>query len=267
MDVTTFTALGRDLQTRLRTFLDAPVAPDATPLEIAQAALDDVERQVQPASAGRRVFPFTRVTLRVWAPEESWPSIEAVLADFEPRVRARLAEVRCDAPAGLRAALCCEPPGDEGRRFVVEYERAPATPATLPRLRATVLRGAAVEQALTFTEGTILIGRVADASAEGSLVRRNHLAFLDVRDGVTETVGRVHARVRVDPATGACRVYDEGSHNGTAILRQGDVIAVARRDPRGVRLRHGDQLQIGRALVQIDIDEPVALAPTIQRGE
>lgn len=266
MDVTTFTALGRDLQTRLRTFLDAPVAPDATPLEIAQAALDDVERQVQPAAAGRRVFPFTRVTLRVWAPEESWPSIEAVLADFEPRVRERLAEVRCDVPTGLRAALCCEPVGEGGRRFAVEYERAAAVPAP-PRLTATVLRGAAAAQAWTFTEGTILIGRVADAAAGDGLVRRNHLAFLDVRDGVTETVGRVHARVRVDPATGTCRVYDEGSHNGTAILRHGDVIAVARRDPRGVRLRSGDQLQLGRALVQFEMDEPAALAAPIERRE
>jgi len=73
-------------------------------------------------------------------------------------------------------------------------------------------------------------------------------------DGVTETVGRAHARLRFDRACGAYRLYDEGSSNGTAILRDGDVITVARRDPRGVRVRTGDEIQVGRALLRIDIE-------------
>jgi hypothetical protein len=60
--------------------------------------------------------------------------------------------------------------------------------------------------------------------------------------------------LRFDPASSAYRLYDEGSSNGTAILRDGDVITVARRDPRGVRVRTGDEIQVGRALLRIDIE-------------
>jgi hypothetical protein len=50
------------------------------------------------------------------------------------------------------------------------------------------------------------------------------------------------------------RLFDEGSRNGTAILRDGEVIAVHRRDPRGVRVRSGDEVRLGRALIRIDIE-------------
>lgn len=255
MDVTTFTALGRDLQARLRTFLDAPLGPDASALEMAQAALDDVERQAQPAPGGRRVFPFSRVTVRVCATEDAWPSIEAVFEDFGTRVCARLAEVRCETPRGLEARVACQPVGDEGPGVRVEYERAPiaAPTAAPPLLRATVLRGAALQSAWAFSDGTVLIGRTTESTPEGTEAPRNRLVFSDARDGVTETVGRAHARVRFDAAAGAYRVHDEGSHNGTSILRAGEVIVVPRRDPRGVRLRSGDELQLGRALVRFEI--------------
>ena len=253
MDITTLTTFGRGLQARLRTFLDAPAAADATPLEIARAALDDVERHVAPAAAGRRVFPFTRVRLRVRAPEDAWPAIGAVLDDFEVRVRARLAEVRCEAPRGLETQVTCESVGEAGPGFVVEYERAAAPAVVAPPLHVTVLRGASPQSTWTFTDGVALIGRVTDASAHPGQVSRTHLAFADTRDGVTETVGRLHARIRFDATAGAYRVYDEGSHNGTSIQRDGEVIAVPRRDPRGARLRSGDQLQIGRALLGIEI--------------
>ncbi|BCS32198.1 hypothetical protein TBR22_A14080 [Luteitalea sp. TBR-22] len=265
MDVTTLTALGRTLHARLRTFLDAPLAPDASPLEIAQAALDDVERQAQPASEGRRVFPFTRVTIRVRAPQEEWAAFEAVLDGMDARVRARLAEVRCETPRGLEVRVTCEPVGEGGRGFLVDYERltSGALAAPPPVLAVTVLRGKALAATWRFTEGTVLVGRTSEAALETAPLRRHHLAFADARDGVTETVGRSHARIRFDAASRAYRVYDEGSHNGTSVLRDGEVLAVPRRDPRGLRLRHGDEIQFGRALVRIEIAEPgvVVAAP------
>ena len=78
---------------------------------------------------------------------------------------------------------------------------------------------------------------------------------IDTVDGITETVGRAHARLRFDAATGDYRLFDEGSSNGTSVVRDGDVIVVHRRDPRGVRVRSGDEIQVGRALLRITIGD------------
>jgi pSer/pThr/pTyr-binding forkhead associated (FHA) protein len=100
----------------------------------------------------------------------------------------------------------------------------------------------------------VSIGRTADPTDDLGRVRRNRIAFMDTVDGVTETVGRAHARLRFDPETGDYRLYDEGSSNGTSIHRDGDVIVVPRRDPRGVRVRSGDEIQVGRAAVRVVIE-------------
>ena len=50
-----------DLQSRLKKFFDTTLDAAATPLEIGQAVLDDVERRVEPVGRGRRVFPYTRL--------------------------------------------------------------------------------------------------------------------------------------------------------------------------------------------------------------
>jgi hypothetical protein len=84
-------------------------------------------------------------------------------------------------------------------------------------------------------------------------VRFNHVAFEDTRDGVTETVGRAHARLQLDRASGRYHLFNEGSSNPTSIIRGGRMIRVAPRDPRGVRVQSGDQLQLGRAVLRVTI--------------
>ena len=71
MDVTRLAGFGRDLQSRLRQYFEAPLDGDASPLEIGQAVLDDVERRVQPVGRGQRVFPYTQVVVRVLAADEA----------------------------------------------------------------------------------------------------------------------------------------------------------------------------------------------------
>jgi hypothetical protein len=271
MDVTRLAGMGRDIGARLRQYFEAPLDGDATPLEIAQAVLDDVERRVQPVGRGERVFPYTHVAVRVLAAGEARASVEAVFDGFADRVHERLAEVRC-APRRITVTVVCVDEPDEpwpaGRRFDVQYTKetavaaapAPDAPGTAvvtepPSLHVTVLKGAATDPAFTFTESTVSIGRSADPTDGFGRVRRNRIAFLDTVDGVTETVGRAHARLRFDAVTGEYRLFDEGSSNGTSIVRDGDVIVVHRRDPRGVRVRSGDEIQVGRALLRIEIGD------------
>lgn len=270
MDVTRLTGLGRDLRGRLRKFFDTPLSRDATPLEIGQAVLDEVEQRIEPVGRGRRVFPYTGLHIRVLAAEGARVPLEATFAGFGARVGERLEELRCDAPRALAVDLTCisEAPASwvAGQVYDVVYVRniaadaatadAGGTPRLTPPpvLRVTVLKGVAVAETFEFRESTVSIGRTADPTDDLGRVRRNRIAFADVVDGVTETVGRAHARLRVDAATGDYRLYDEGSSNGTSIVRDGDVIVVPRRDPRGVRVLSGDEIQVGRAVLRVEFD-------------
>jgi len=270
MDVTRLTGLGRDLRGRLRKFFDTPLGRDATPLEIGQAVLDEVEQRIEPVGRGRRVFPYAGLRVRVLAAEDARVPLEATFAGFGARVGERLAELRCDAPRGIAVELTCvtEAPASwaAGQVYEVIYVRDAAADAagadvvatprvtTPPALRVTVLKGVAVAPTFEFREPTVSIGRTADPTDDLGRVRRNRIAFADVADGVTETVGRAHARLRFDAATGDYRLFDEGSSNGTAVVRDGDVILVPRRDPRGVRVWSGDEIQVGRAVLRIEFD-------------
>src|SRR5436190_17970662 len=125
MDVNRLAGLGKDLHARIRTFFDTPLDANATPLEIGQAVLDLVERQVQPVARGRRVFPFVGLVVRVRTNPASSAAMIAGFEDFARRVRERLAEMRCEAPSRLDVDLECldQPPAawPEARVFDVRF--------------------------------------------------------------------------------------------------------------------------------------------------
>ena len=66
---------------------------------------------------------------------------------------------------------------------------------------------------------------------------------------------RGHALIRYNGATAEYRLFDEGSANGTRVLRGGEVIDVPRRDPVGLALRTGDEVQLGKAVLRVRIGE------------
>ena len=261
MDVNRLAGIGKDLHARLRRYFEPPLDEHATPLDINQAVLDDVERRVQAVGRGRRVFPYAQVVISVLASDEQRPGIEAAFEDVAERIHERFAELRCDPAPALDVQLACvaEPLAHwrAGQRLAIEYVKPAASTSGPPSaalvLRAVVLKGTATEESYTFGGSTISIGRSADPTDGMGRVRRNRIAFVDVVDGVNETVGRAHARLRFDAAAGDYRVYDEGSSNGTSIVRDGEVIPVHRRDPRGVRVRSGDEIQVGRAVIRVEI--------------
>lgn len=257
------THIGKDLQSRLRRMFDSPLEADATPLEICQAALDEIEGKMQPVGRGQRIFPYGRIVVRVRQMNGERTALEAAFATFDARLRERLAELRCQPPPGLetKVVLLKKAPSDwpESRLFSIEYQKHAETaapgqsaPAAVP-VHITVMKGAASRKAYSFTDPVISIGRTADPTDETGRVRRNRVAFLDTSDGITETVGRAHAHIRFDPRSREYRLFDDGSSNGTSIVRNGSTIPVMPRDPRGVRVCSGDEVQIGRAVIRIAI--------------
>jgi hypothetical protein len=256
--------IGRDVRSRIRRLFDAPLEANATPLEVAHAALEDIEGRLQPAGRGVRVLPCARITIRL-RPAADRAALDATFSRFEQRVRARLAELGCELPPGfdVRVAVMKRVPAEwpESQLFAVDYHatapariEAAANTAAPATVHLTIVKGASPKKAYTFTEPLISIGRTADPTDDLGRVRRNRLAFLDTVDGVTETVGRAHARLQYDGARHQYLLFDEGSSNGTSIARGSTTIHVPARDPRGVRVASGDEIHLGRAVVRVSFE-------------
>lgn len=256
--------IGKDWQHRVRKLFDSPLDESATPLDIAQAVLDDVERHVQPVGRGRRAFPYTHLAVRVRQAAPDPVPLETAFDGFGSRIQDRLRELRCEMPRTIGVEVIClnETPAGwpSDRLFAIDYtkqpvdQRAAPVAASTPVLQVTVLKGSSEAESYALEEAVISIGRSAEAIDEAGRVRRNDIAFLDAVDGVTETVGRAHAQLRFDAEAGVYRLFDQGSSNGTSILRNGRTIAIPPHDPRGVGVRSGDEIRLGRAALRVVID-------------
>lgn len=254
--------IGKDWGARIKGLFESPLQADAPPLELLQAVLDDLERRVVAAGRGRRTFPYSAVAVRLSQPAADTGALAATFDELPARLRERLSEAGCTLPAALETTveiLDAAPAGwRQDQLFAVECRRQVAAASTTrapAAIEITVLKGTAEEAIYTFSGGQISIGRTAEAIDDLGRARRNRVAFVDTADGITETVGRAHARLRADPSTGGYLVFDDGSRNGTSIVRRGETIRVAPRDPRGVRIHSGDEIQVGRAVLGIRIIE------------
>lgn len=246
----------KQLQT-LRDQLRGTLGPDARPLEIRAAILDAIEAHVEAVGSGRRRFPYNQVAIRVLmrSPADK-PGLEAVFADFEAKANERFREIRCEPPAALsfHITYVSRRPASwpDGQILSVDCRQrtevdAPPTAASTPTLRVQVLRGSATKKGYSFNETTILVGRTAEAKDAFGHRRRNHVAFEDSNS----TVSRAHARFKYDARARGYRVLDDGSVHGTVVVRGGATIHVGKRDPRGVLLQSGDEIQFGDATVKI----------------
>src|SRR5258708_35780368 len=92
--------IGRRVHARVRTFFDAAPDANASPLELLQAALDQLERQTQPSGRESRVFPYTRLVVHVAQPNADRAALAAVLEQLPARLRARLAAIHLGLPRG-----------------------------------------------------------------------------------------------------------------------------------------------------------------------
>jgi hypothetical protein len=255
-------SIGRDLQSKLKDFFEHPLDAGATPLELLQAALEELERRVQPAGRGRKTFPYDRVVVHITQRSADEAAVMAVFRDLGARLRDRLAELNCERPETIDTSVVLnETAGDDTTTTVrvdcfgaveIEPERATAMTAR-PSITLTVMKGQCGEAEYVLDEPVIAIGRTAEPTDALGQVRYNHVAFLETRDGINETVGRAHARLQFDPASSSYILYNESSSNPTSIIRAGRAIRVAPRDPRGVRVMNGDQLQLGRAVLRVTL--------------
>lgn len=269
-----------DLFAKLRRWTH-PWETGASPLELRRAVLEEIERRAVAVGGGRRIFPFDRIEVHLLAAPGEGQVLEAVVRegwDLEAEVRARLRARGVEPPAGLRVDGVIDErarPEYGDRRFFVRYEqerregeaeagRTGARPGPAPghsaavrqALDLTVLHGQATRKVFMPEGERVMIGRLAEVlDADGRVRRRNDVAFVDAGE-INETVSREHARITWDGATGSWWLRDEQSAYGTRIFRDGRSIEVAGSDRRGVRLRAGDEIYLGRACLKVGLRPP-----------
>jgi hypothetical protein len=138
----------------------------------------------------------------------------------------------------------------------VAHVAPPAAEALPPRLELTVRNGAAANAAYVFTLARIDLGRCAEIrDSRHRLIRANHVAFADGAGEVNRSVSRRHAHIDCAAESSECRLVDDRSEHGTAVLRAGRTIAV-QPGSRGVRLLTGDEIALGEARLRVTIASP-----------
>jgi hypothetical protein len=146
-----------------------------------------------------------------------------------------------------------------GQRYSLDEQtagtRAPLRGTGVPTVSVTVLRGEATQASYVLTESRILIGRTAAPIDYTGRPRHNHIVFVDEGNEHNATVGRAHASIRFDAERRQFRLFDDGSSNGTRVVRDGETLDVTPRNPVGVALLSDDEIQFGTAAVVITIDD------------
>ena len=248
--------------------VDPPLDQDARPLDVKRAIVEAVEQQLEPAGGGRRVLAGDNILVKLLAEQaDARRGLEAVLADLRDTLAARLQELQCNVPRrfsvevsyvrrppadwapGQRLSVVLAPRGGRGAASVGDGEAA-----TLPVLTIDVVRGQTDRQQFTLAEPVVRIGRSSDPTDDRGRPRFNHVAFLENDSTENRTVTRGHALIRYNELTGEYRLFDEGSANGTRVVRNGEVIDVPKRDPVGLALRSGDEVQLGKAAIRVRIE-------------
>ena len=212
---------------------------------------------------GRRVLPHNHVLVTVLAGQDDRASLQASLQDVDEAIRARLGELRCPVPSGFEVDVHYlkkpKPGWRAEQRFAVDFDsrvvtrRPPAREPAPPGLRVRVIRGQATRSSYTLAETDIRIGRSALPLDQTGRPRQNHVVFVEEGDEHSATVGRAHASIRYDAARREYRLFDDGSHNGTRVVRRGTMLSVVARNPVGVTLLSGDEVQFGTAAVTVEI--------------
>jgi len=238
-------------------------------MQIAEDVLDHVAERVEPTAGDARTFPYGRITVQIAVPEGRGAAARAVLAhepDLRTRIHERLEAAGCARSQGPEVALEVAegPPPEawEGRDFEVRYDprrsrrrAASEEPSTEPpSVRLQVVEGSAGgRRTHVMRQDTIRLGRTPAVADRARRTRRvNDLAF-DEEGPVNTTVSRAHAHLSWSPDERAFRLHDDGSTQGTRVLRDGRSLEVPGTGGRGVALKSGDVLVLGRARVRFTV--------------
>jgi pSer/pThr/pTyr-binding forkhead associated (FHA) protein len=237
------------------------------PLEIVHAIVETVEKHIEPAGRGRYVFPFNQIRICIAADSSLTRARFEAVFESEPSVQQRIfktLETAGCACAGLmiNTIYVAQPePHWTTSDFNLEFDRIQPGPppkaecdAIRRSLKLTVVYGAAVQQTYVFATSRINLGRRLDVrDKQNRLMRTNHVAFTECAEEPNPGVSRRHAHIEAAGSPAEYRLYDDRSAHGTSVQRSGVTIVVPP-GPRGIRLHSGDEIALGEARLQVEIE-------------
>ena len=262
----------RGLESRLARTVDAAAQKitqtgSREPLEILQAIVETVEKRIEPAARGKYVFPFNRIRICIAAgSRETRARLEAVFGSeptFQDRIVQTLQAAGCEWTGRIDTAYVERSEAHwTNSDFNIEFDRIAIFPQLKPladaaphTLKLTIVQGATEKQAYLFTTRRINLGRCPEVrDHRNRLIRTNHVAFAEsYGEPNLSSISRRHAHIEWTLDSGEYRLRDDRSAHGTSVLRNGMTIAVPS-GPRGVRLQSGDEITLGEARLQVEIE-------------
>jgi hypothetical protein len=234
-----------------------------TPLEIRREILEQVESRIV-VDIGGNQFPYGSVIVQLQPPTEALRNVfeTAFLQDksLQSDILTKLKSSQARYPSDIVIVVELLAIPDQGKvedrpLFRLDFIRPdPARKPEFPEMGLVVVKGSATQPEYRLKKERILIGRLEELlDREGRLLRRNDVVFLDSGEDVNATVGRAHAMISFDSDKREFFILDEGSRYGTRIVRGGRSIDVPGRNPRGIRLRSGDEIYVGQACLRFEI--------------
>ena len=221
-------------------------------LLVHRGILEEIETKIQVVARGRRIFPYTRLTVTLVSPDADRRALyQAAFGDrLVSDIREALSGAKCEVPRGLAVEVHTAEAG--ARPFAIEYgNEPPAFAPTVAPARLTIVRGKAQHPEYLLERPRVNIGRLAELTdSEQRVVRRNDIVFEEGADEANATVSRKHAHIKMEQ--GVYRICDDGSEFSTRIFRDGRTIEVPEGNRRGERLRTGDEIYLGRACVRFE---------------
>lgn len=232
------------------------------------AALDDLADKIRERLAELACEPPARLDTAVQfarKPRKHWTPDQHVELQFSRDTPATVTAARQGRlPGGARAGAPALPAASSPKETrasssaaapgVPPSSRAGEAAPAAPPVRIAVLRGTGLKRTYALQQSIIRIGRGVEHAESSGRMRHNDIAFADDADEVNRTVARAQAHLRFNADRGEFRLFDDGSSNGTRIVRSAEIIPVTPHGPRGVRIAHGDIIELGRARLRIDID-------------
>ena len=236
------------------------------PLEIVHAIVEMVEKHIEPAGRGRYVFPFNQIRICVAVDSSLTRARFEAVFESEPSVQQRifktLETAGCASTLMISTTYAAQPePHWTAPDFNLEFDRIHPGPPPKPEcdairrcLKLTVVYGAAGQQTYVFTTSRINLGRRLDVrDNQNRLMRTNHVAFTECAEEPNPSVSRRHAHIEAAGSPAEYRLYDDRSAHGTSVERSGVTIVVPP-GPRGIRLQSGDEIALGEARLQVEIE-------------
>jgi hypothetical protein len=233
-----------------------------TPLEVRREILEQVESRIVVDSNGNQ-FRYGKIIVSLQPKGEAQRDVfeTAFLHDgaLKTDIIEKLKDSQVRYPEELQVAVeltqpapdQAEPPGLFHIEFV-KLERL--RKRDVPEIKLAIVKGSTEQPVYVMKKERITIGRLTEVmDREGRMVRRNDVVFLDNKDDINSTVGRVHARIWFDFEKYEFCIMDEVSRYGTQIVREGRSIEVPGGNPRGVFLRPGDEIYLGQACLRFEL--------------